>query len=250
MKNQWFGDVHDFRKYGLLSLLALGRAYDPIFIDWMLTADINGSTDGNKTQFAGKNRKYYWAPAAHRGIFQLQQKIWAFFNDFHAGSPLRDVSHLAKLLEKLDIREKIITSQDDDWEEKMRRSSPESRRLMFFDADNGISNIEEDPRYIAPVAIKDSLDKGFSVLIYQHNTRAKLRKIGDLCTDCKKMIRDECSGLGKEDIVCFKAGSVVFFLIEREPKVREKITRLVREEFTPRFMCETQSADERNGNDR
>ena len=35
MKNQWFGDKYDFRKYGILCFLE--RYYTRVLVDWMLT---------------------------------------------------------------------------------------------------------------------------------------------------------------------------------------------------------------------
>ena len=43
MKNQYFGDVNDYRKYGLLR--ALGQPGLRIHVAWMLTPD-DGRTDG------------------------------------------------------------------------------------------------------------------------------------------------------------------------------------------------------------
>lgn len=44
MKNQYFGDVNDYRKYGLLrALTGMGRISTAVC--WMLTPD-DGSTDG------------------------------------------------------------------------------------------------------------------------------------------------------------------------------------------------------------
>jgi hypothetical protein len=44
MKDQYFGDINDYRKYGLLrAILDSGRF--KLFIAWMLTPD-DGTTDG------------------------------------------------------------------------------------------------------------------------------------------------------------------------------------------------------------
>jgi hypothetical protein len=49
MKNQYFGDINDYRKYGLLRLLS-GRGQIRTAVCWMLTAD-NGSSDGSRIDY-------------------------------------------------------------------------------------------------------------------------------------------------------------------------------------------------------
>ena len=49
MKNQYFGDVNDYRKYGLLRLLA-GQAGLSVAVCWMLTPD-DGRNDGRFTEY-------------------------------------------------------------------------------------------------------------------------------------------------------------------------------------------------------
>ena len=49
MKNQYFGDINDYRKYGLLrSILSAGEFR--LLVAWMLTPD-DGSTDGKFTSY-------------------------------------------------------------------------------------------------------------------------------------------------------------------------------------------------------
>jgi hypothetical protein len=56
MKNQYFGDKNDYRKYGLLRILAdAGRL--SIGICWMLTQD-DGRTDGQFISYLREPRKW------------------------------------------------------------------------------------------------------------------------------------------------------------------------------------------------
>src|SRR5258706_4201397 len=52
MKNQYFGDVNDYQKYGLLRTLA-NNGQHKIGVCWMLTAN-DGRSDGNFTDFLNK----------------------------------------------------------------------------------------------------------------------------------------------------------------------------------------------------
>ena len=56
MKNQHFGDINDYVKYGLLRLL-LNRGEMKTAICWMLTLD-DGRTDGRLTSYLNKPEKW------------------------------------------------------------------------------------------------------------------------------------------------------------------------------------------------
>lgn len=56
MKDQYFGDVNDFRKYGLLRALAVSEGLR-LGVCWMLTDGDNG-TDGNFLGYLGNPIQY------------------------------------------------------------------------------------------------------------------------------------------------------------------------------------------------
>ena len=56
MKNQYFGDINDYRKYGLLRLLT-GQGEISSAICWMLTPD-DGRSDGHFTEYLGRPEKW------------------------------------------------------------------------------------------------------------------------------------------------------------------------------------------------
>jgi hypothetical protein len=56
MKNQYFGDVNDYRKYGLIRLLT-GRGEISTAVCWMLTPD-DDRTDGKFTDYLGSPEKW------------------------------------------------------------------------------------------------------------------------------------------------------------------------------------------------
>ena len=49
MKNQYFGDINDYRKYGLLRLLQ-STGNGRLLVAWMLTPD-DGSRDGGRRSY-------------------------------------------------------------------------------------------------------------------------------------------------------------------------------------------------------
>ncbi|WP_103027685.1 hypothetical protein [Salinibacter altiplanensis] len=56
MKNQYFGDINDYYKYGLLRALLRPASMD-LLVGWMLTPD-EGSTDGRKTSYLDRPDRY------------------------------------------------------------------------------------------------------------------------------------------------------------------------------------------------
>ena len=52
MKNQYFGDIKDYRKYGILRALQAGSDL-PLALCWMLTPD-DGGADGRKVAYLHK----------------------------------------------------------------------------------------------------------------------------------------------------------------------------------------------------
>ncbi len=58
MKNQYFGDINDYRKYGLLRAL-IKMASCKIAVCWMLTPD-DGRPDGQQIKYL-QHPKKYWA---------------------------------------------------------------------------------------------------------------------------------------------------------------------------------------------
>src|SRR5580700_5791922 len=56
MKNQYFGDVNDFRKYGLLRIL-MGAEDMQIGVCWMLTEN-DHRTDGRFLSYLGQPEEY------------------------------------------------------------------------------------------------------------------------------------------------------------------------------------------------
>ena len=56
MKNQYFGDINDYRKYGLLRVI-IRISNLRLLVAWMLTPD-DGGTDGKLTSYLNKTGKW------------------------------------------------------------------------------------------------------------------------------------------------------------------------------------------------
>jgi len=74
MKNQYFGDVNDYRKYGLLRALQSTGDYT-LLVAWMLTQN-DGGRDGGMRSYLGHSEKWkHFDADLYAGLKGLLQSI-------------------------------------------------------------------------------------------------------------------------------------------------------------------------------
>lgn len=171
MKNQYFGDVNDFRKYGLLRAITHAAQFR-LSVAWMLTPD-DGSADGKFTAYLEK-------PNAWRSHDpELFDGIRALMNS--------EAPRSVGLIESTDLlpgaayHSTIVPDSAPDrdlWFENLRAEMAGSD-LVFFDPDNGVEikslpyGRRKSSKFIYWHEIEDVWNAGSSVLIYQHFIREK-----------------------------------------------------------------------------
>ena len=130
MKNQYFGDVNDFRKYGLLRIL-MDNGKLNTGICWMLTPDDSRSD--------GKFTKYLDHPEKWR---KYDPDLFDFLEGCIKVDQIRDVNRLrnSSILPSSKFYSEIlfdaIDKQDLYFGEMLRRFK--NMDLIFFDPDNGM----------------------------------------------------------------------------------------------------------------
>jgi len=212
MKNQYFGDINDYKKYSLLRHLSSWGQMETT-ICWVLTRNDDGS-DGNRVKYLEQPDKWRdYDPT----LYEYLQK-----NVLRRG--IRDV----KILETSDILanfrfySKIV---DDDI--KLREAYfnrflefAKGTDLVFFDPDNGLE-VKSIPRgrknsskYLYWSEVKDSYEAGHSILIYQHFPRMQRESYIHNLVQQFRVITD----VGR--IFYYKTRHVVFFLLP-QPKHEE-----------------------------
>jgi hypothetical protein len=214
MKNQYFGDVNDYRKYGLLRILSsIGQLR--IGVCWMFTED-DRRTDGQFTQYLYEPQKWrYYDPQ----LFDLLHKLVLSEN-------IRDVRSTEN--------EQILPGAK--YYDEHLADSIEYRRvyfeqmyqqltgidLIFFDPDNGIE-IKSKPRggkdsskYVYWSELSEVFKAGLSILVYQHFPREK-RAIF-----IQRIISEFRSRLGASEIHWFRTPQVVYFLAT-QPRHSERV---------------------------
>lgn len=205
MKNQYFGDINDYKKYSLLRLLS---SYGQIktTICWILTRDDDGS-DGNRV-------KYLQQPDKWRSY---DPTLYEYLQECVLRRGIRDV----KILETSDILANCrfyseIVEDDVELREAYFNRFLEfakSADLVFFDPDNGLE-VNSIPRgkrnsskYLYWSEVKASYKAGHSILIYQHFPRMQRESfIRNLVQQFKAITE-----VGR--IFYYETRHVVFFLL-------------------------------------
>jgi hypothetical protein len=169
MKDQYFGDVNDFRKYGLLRSLA-GPDRLRLGVCWMLTAP-DERTDGEFLAYLGQPKKYrHCDPALFDWLHQVvgEEKDRRIAR-IEASTILGSALFQSRLLtDALRDREAYFT----ECAEKFVGCD-----LVFFDPDNGLE-VKSTPRgrrdsckFLYWQEVSSTFASGASVLIYQHFIR-------------------------------------------------------------------------------
>jgi len=174
MKDQYFGDVNDYRKYGLLRILSLaGRMR--LGVCWMLTAP-DSRSDGGKTGYLCHPERWrHFDPE----LFDFLHG--AVINGAHDVQRSVTILESAGLLGSSEFYRTTITDQSCQRQcyfEEMLCQFQQSD-LVFFDPDNGmeVPSIVRGHRNSSKYLFWDELyavfRRGHSVLVYQHFTRER-----------------------------------------------------------------------------
>lgn len=171
MKNQYFGDLSDYKKYSILRFLGDGGLLR-ICICWMLTED-DGGTDGRHTQYLsdGNTWRKYDPP-----VFDL------LFENVVAREERRiEAVEESDLLTNTNFLSERLT---DDLTQRQAYFAALHRLLddvdiVFLDPDNGLetkSTLQgkrNSNKYLYWSELDELIGRDHSVLVYQHYTRTE-----------------------------------------------------------------------------
>jgi len=169
MKNQYFGDINDYKKYSLLRYLS-GNGQIETVVCWVLTED-DDRTDGRRTRYLEQSETWQ----------KYDPIVFEHLREHVLKKGLRDVS----TIEQSDIlhncrfyKEHIHDDTDlrDKFFDKFFKFA-QGADLVFFDPDNGLE-VKSVPRgkkksskYVYWSEVEASYKLGHSLLLYQHFPR-------------------------------------------------------------------------------
>jgi hypothetical protein len=204
LKNQYFGDVNDYRKYGLLRALTNGELKTAVC--WMLTPD-DGHGDGGFIDYLEQPEKWchFDPPLFHH----LEQTV------LHGG--VRSVCQIenSDLLASCCFLSKFVPDDRGARADYHKRAMESARGcdLVFFDPDNGIE-VKSKPygrkgssKYVYWHEIEEFWNARHSLLIYQHFPRAKRDPF------IEGKARQLMERTGAPEVVSFRTSRVVFLLV-------------------------------------
>ncbi|MGA7161291.1 MAG: hypothetical protein WBZ48_09825 [Bacteroidota bacterium] len=210
MKNQYFGDINDYRKYGLLRILAAGGK-KRIAVCWMLTSDDNKG-DGKFTAYLDHPKRWR----------QYDPELFDILSNVVGRKKERDVASLsrARLIPSATYFSRKLTDGNtdeyfDQFETELKQSD-----IIFFDPDNGLE-IRSIPRgrrgshkYLYWKEAARFFSLGHSLLVYQHYPRMGrerfiILKAGEIF-----------SRINTTTVYSFRTAKVVFFFISQRRHVK------------------------------
>ena len=169
MKNQYFGDINDYRKYGLLRAITLNTDWN-FLVAWMLTPD-DGGPDGKKREFLEAPDTYerYDYPLFWGLVDLLRSPTQPSVSLIEGSDLLPGASYYSAVVP--DTRR-----ERDEWYDGLLRAA-KGADLVFLDPDNGIE-VKSKPvgrkgssKYVTWDEIEGLWNAGSSLLIYQHFPR-------------------------------------------------------------------------------
>lgn len=166
MKNQYFGDINDYVKYGLLRVLA---ATHRVAVCWMLTSD-DGSADGRLIGYLDEPHRFR----------HLDPVLFDALRDAVVGGARNvEVVDRNTLIPSAIYHADLLTDdrvgRDGYFRTLWKRARDHD--LIFFDPDNGleVASVSKGKRNSAKYLYWDELsqtyERGYSVVVYQHFPR-------------------------------------------------------------------------------
>jgi hypothetical protein len=220
MKDQYFGDVNDFRKYGLLRVLT-GADKLRLGVCWMLTAP-DGRADGKFLAYLGQREKYR---PLDPELFDWLHKVVGSERDRRTAR-IEKSGFLGSALFQSRLLTDALSDRETYFAECAEKFAGSDLDLVFFDPDNGLE-VRSTPRghrrsskYLYWKEVFSIFDSGSSVLIYQHFIREKRSAF------TARMAEELRRRVNPAAVFSFRTPHVLFLLAAHErhvPTFREQL---------------------------
>lgn len=242
MKNQYFGDVNDYRKYGLLRVLCRETGLRCL-VAWMLTPD-DGRSDGRFTQYLNDPDKWR----------HFDPDLFDTLRDAVAIRGIRDVNILesSSLLQGASFFSHSVPDPSSErirWSDRLLSAS-KGHDLVFLDPDTGIEvrskrmGTKDSSKYVYWSELGALFHQGASLLVYQHFGR---QERVEFTTSLAWRMTQE---LGIDQIMTLSTSKVLFLLAPQkghQPSLRAAAKSVALRWLGQFLVCEFPPAT--NGND-
>lgn len=207
MKHQYFGDVNDYQKYGILR--ALAKEGLQILVCWMLTEN-DARSDGKLIQYLNDpNRWRAYDPELYDAL--KEEVITRNRRDVACVLERNLIRHASFVDAILDGTLATRSS----WLVELRQKRT-NKDLVFFDPDNGIEvpsipkTRRNSRKYVYWEELEETWRSGMSLLVYQHFRREKrdpfIARLGD----------EFRARFGSTEVYAIRTANVVFFIAPQQ----------------------------------
>lgn len=169
MKDQYFGDINDYRKYGLLRCI-LEASELRLFVAWLLTPD-DGSAHGNSRSYLDNPDQ--WARHDPPLFWNLKEML---ANHSYGQVGLIENTDILPNAQYFSEIVPDSANERDSWFSSLVRCARESN-IVFLDPDNGLEvdsrpyGSKDSSKYLLWHEVSSLWSSDKSLLIYQHFIR-------------------------------------------------------------------------------
>jgi len=211
MKNQYVGDINDYRKYDLLQILS-DELDEKILIVWMLTKNDN-KNDGKKVKYLNYPKKW---DKYNKILFEDLKTIVNEERNIKNVQELPCFCNSNKFEFHSDYLEDDNMKRENYFNNVIEKAK--TAKIIFFDPDNGIAPHEKtknSEKFLFYNEIKRFWDNGKDILVFQYFPWFCNRKkyINDKIDYFAKKIN-----IDKNNILTFNAKNVVYLFFSHDIK--------------------------------
>ncbi len=220
MKNQYFGDIYDYVKYGLLRRLS-NYGESSTALCWMMTSN-DGREDGDRT---GYLEEYEGWRGFDPGVFDCLTSA------VDRGERNTRIIERSGLLPNTRFYPHILTDNPDTRKAFMdgflKRS--QGKRLICFDPDNGLevkgvkSGTKDSSKYLYLSEVTRSFKEGHSLLIFQYMPRERREPF--IAKTASRLSEKTGSSLVYSFHVC-KAWATFFLVSQNDHQYEEAVAQV------------------------
>jgi hypothetical protein len=204
MKNQYFGDINDYRKYGLLRILS-HQGEIRTAVCWMLTADDELGHGAQTDYLQDPDRWQAFDPE----LFDSLVQCLADPNSRHI-----EWAETSGILPSAIFYPGLLTDNANERQGYFGHflRTAHGCDLVFFDPDNGLEvkskpyGTKDSCKYLYWPELSETYGSGHSVLVYQHFRREKRDQF------IEALSARICEETGATEIISFRTAHVVFLL--------------------------------------
>lgn len=197
MKNQYAGDLHDYRKLGILRILA--NFYEKIGVCWLLT-DNDDRDDGEFRKYLNNNKYNTKYKRFDESLYKELRDQYLTEGKF-LEKQNRNLKQLETILNYLNKDKFIFYDKVVD---------KEQIGLLFFDPDNGFGQSE---KHLSWDEVEKHKNKDLLIVHFFGRQKGKTHKV-----QADEKVKEIQEKLKSKHVLSIKGGSIVFFYITDEAK--------------------------------